>query len=278
MERGAAELGVPYRTQSSAGGFNARGTAIRRAVEPASPCSKEIILTMTEPHSSPAAGWRSVGYHPRIGDRHAWIRGPENTTHRRTWHNVPVRLRATTMDGGCRRTRRSLSCWRNSLTTTLVRVSPCFSAAPQPGSRLNDARARRREGPPDPAPCSKPLPIISKTSCLPTRPWSMSAWCLSSIRFPASRRRGDPDARASSTSGTVPLASSCSPELNPIERLWELLQHRATHNRLFVRLSELTHALGRALHAPGSRKRQLLSLININGSARSYSPCESETR
>lgn len=54
---------------------------------------------------------------------------------------------------------------------------------------------------------------------------------------------------------------SYSPELNPIERLWKLLRHRVTHNRLFQTLSELTHALSRTLRALGRRKRQLLSLI-----------------
>lgn len=35
---------------------------------------------------------------------------------------------------------------------------------------------------------------------------------------------------------------SYSPQLNPVERLWKLLRHRATHNRLFDHVDQL-HAV-----------------------------------
>lgn len=54
---------------------------------------------------------------------------------------------------------------------------------------------------------------------------------------------------------------SYSPQLNVVERLWKLLRHAVTHNRLFEDLVDLASALDRAMRRLGRRPPQLLSLI-----------------
>jgi len=54
---------------------------------------------------------------------------------------------------------------------------------------------------------------------------------------------------------------SYSPQLNLIERLWKLLRHQVTHNRLFDHLAAMRQALRRALRTLGRQRQRLLSLI-----------------
>ncbi len=54
---------------------------------------------------------------------------------------------------------------------------------------------------------------------------------------------------------------SYSPALSPIERLWKILRRRATHNRLFLTLRELRHALRGSLCYYQTLKHRILSLI-----------------
>jgi DDE superfamily endonuclease len=54
---------------------------------------------------------------------------------------------------------------------------------------------------------------------------------------------------------------SYSPQLNVVERLWKLLRHVATHNRLFDDLVDLARALDRALRRLGRQPSRLLSLV-----------------
>jgi len=54
---------------------------------------------------------------------------------------------------------------------------------------------------------------------------------------------------------------SDSPQLPVIERLWNVLRRRATHNRLFPRLAQLTQALRNSLCYDQTLKHRVLSLI-----------------
>ncbi len=54
---------------------------------------------------------------------------------------------------------------------------------------------------------------------------------------------------------------SYSPNLNTIERLWKLLRHRATHNRLFEKLGEMRQALRAALGYFQTARHRILSMI-----------------
>jgi hypothetical protein len=52
-----------------------------------------------------------------------------------------------------------------------------------------------------------------------------------------------------------------SPQLQIIERFWRVLQRRATHNRLFLTLAQLKHALRHSLCYYQTLKHRVLSLI-----------------
>ena len=55
---------------------------------------------------------------------------------------------------------------------------------------------------------------------------------------------------------------SYSPHLNVIERLWRVLRRRATHNRLFLTMAELRHALRINLCHFQTLRHKMLSLIH----------------
>jgi hypothetical protein len=57
---------------------------------------------------------------------------------------------------------------------------------------------------------------------------------------------------------------SYSPALNEVERLWKVLRHRATHNRLFEFVAELRRALRHNLGALQRAPAHILSLILSN--------------
>jgi transposase len=52
-----------------------------------------------------------------------------------------------------------------------------------------------------------------------------------------------------------------SPQLQIIERYWRVLRRRATHNRLFLTLAQLKHALRNSLCYYQTLKHRVLSLI-----------------
>jgi transposase len=52
-----------------------------------------------------------------------------------------------------------------------------------------------------------------------------------------------------------------SPQLQIIERFWRVLRRRATHNRLFLTLAQLKHALRKSLCYYQTLKHRVLSLI-----------------
>lgn len=54
---------------------------------------------------------------------------------------------------------------------------------------------------------------------------------------------------------------SYSPQLQVIERFWRVLRRRATHNRLFLTLAQLKHALRNNLCYYQTLKQRVLSLI-----------------
>lgn len=54
---------------------------------------------------------------------------------------------------------------------------------------------------------------------------------------------------------------SYSPQLQIIERFWRVLRRRATHNRLFLTLAQLKHALRNSLCYYQTLKHRVLSLI-----------------
>jgi transposase len=54
---------------------------------------------------------------------------------------------------------------------------------------------------------------------------------------------------------------SYSPQLQVIERFWRVLRRRATHNRLFLTLAQLKHALRNNLCYYQTLKHRVLSLI-----------------
>jgi hypothetical protein len=60
---------------------------------------------------------------------------------------------------------------------------------------------------------------------------------------------------------TLYCLPSYSPNLNTIERLWKVLRHRATHNRLFEQVSDMCHSLRAAIGRFQAVPRRILSLI-----------------
>ena len=54
---------------------------------------------------------------------------------------------------------------------------------------------------------------------------------------------------------------SYSPQLQVIERFWRVLRRRATHNRLFLTLAQLKHALRNSLCYYQTLKHRVLSVI-----------------
>jgi hypothetical protein len=54
---------------------------------------------------------------------------------------------------------------------------------------------------------------------------------------------------------------SYSPQLNLVERLWRVLRRRATHNRLFLSMRELRHALRGSLCYFQTMRHKVLSLL-----------------
>ena len=54
---------------------------------------------------------------------------------------------------------------------------------------------------------------------------------------------------------------SYSPKLQVIERFWKLLRRRATHNRLFETMAQLTQALRNSLCYYQTLKHRLLTLM-----------------
>jgi transposase len=61
-----------------------------------------------------------------------------------------------------------------------------------------------------------------------------------------------------------------SPQLQIIERFWRVLRRRATHNRLFLTLAQLKHALRTSLCYYQTLKHRVLSLIQSPKNGHSY--------
>lgn len=55
---------------------------------------------------------------------------------------------------------------------------------------------------------------------------------------------------------------SYSPQLNPIERFWKRLRRRATHNRLFDKISDLKSSMRNSLRYFQTVRGKLLTMIN----------------
>lgn len=58
---------------------------------------------------------------------------------------------------------------------------------------------------------------------------------------------------------------SYSPQLNPVERLWKLLRHRATHNRLFDDSAHLQRTLAQHLSWLQKHREHVRSAVGAAG-------------
>jgi transposase len=73
----------------------------------------------------------------------------------------------------------------------------------------------------------------------------------------------DPLFRSLSPSLRLDFLPPYSPDLNPIERVWKLLRHLATHNRYFPEFDQLVDAVTERIIAWGKPNRILRSLCCI---------------
>src|SRR4051794_40874199 len=75
--------------------------------------------------------------------------------------------------------------------------------------------------------------------------------------------RGEPvdEAMAENPHLSFKRLPSYSPQLNPIERFWELLRRRATHNRLFDTLADLKKSLRASLCYFQTMRHKVKSII-----------------
>lgn len=65
---------------------------------------------------------------------------------------------------------------------------------------------------------------------------------------------------------------SYSPQLNPIERFWELLRRRATHNRLFDTLADLKTSIRNSLSYFQTVRDRVKTLLNRRSRKQSQPP------
>jgi transposase len=72
------------------------------------------------------------------------------------------------------------------------------------------------------------------------------------------------EARAANPHRKLTRLPSCSPPLNPIERLWKALRRRATHNRLFDTLADLKKSLRASLSYFQTMRQRVKTLLQSN--------------